>query len=207
MSKLGADPSPRTSSEDGLRLAERHPACRQHEARSGSDAERVNLAGYAKGKGASGCNREAESTDAPERGGLPRSSNEGSVMGLERRRWVIAADLGQPSCRWREPSARREEPLVQWRPAGLARWHEPDESRGSSPDVRPAKAGMFSRRQTCRGKSQEPRSLDSRVAGNQDPEAYRQGLPRGDHEPPGRNDSERECGLEIDWNRGPSPHP
>ena len=26
---------------------------------------------------------------------------------------------------------------------------------------------MFSRRQTCRGKSQEPRSLDSRVAGNQ----------------------------------------
>jgi hypothetical protein len=36
---------------------------------------------------------------------------------------------------------------------------------------------MFSRRQTCRGKSQEPRSLDSRVAGDQDPEAYRQGLP------------------------------
>jgi len=29
-----------------------------------------------KGKGASGYNREAESTDAPERGGLPRSSDE-----------------------------------------------------------------------------------------------------------------------------------
>jgi hypothetical protein len=75
------------------------------------------------------------------------------------------------------------------------------------PYVRPAKAGMFSRRKACRGKSQGPRSLDSRVAGNQGPEAYRQGLPRGDHESPGRNDSERECGLEIDWIRGPSPHP
>jgi hypothetical protein len=37
--------------------------------------ERENLAGDAKGKGASGSNREAESTDAPERGGLPRSSS------------------------------------------------------------------------------------------------------------------------------------
>jgi hypothetical protein len=33
-------------------------------------------AGDAKGRGASGSNREAESTDAPERGGLPRSSDE-----------------------------------------------------------------------------------------------------------------------------------
>jgi hypothetical protein len=35
-----------------------------------------NLAGDAKGQGTSGSNREAESTDAPERGGLPRSSDE-----------------------------------------------------------------------------------------------------------------------------------
>src|SRR6266699_1749492 len=35
-----------------------------------------NLAGDAKGKSTSGSNREAESTDAPERGGLPRSSDE-----------------------------------------------------------------------------------------------------------------------------------
>jgi hypothetical protein len=46
------------------------------EAQSGSCMERENLAGDAKGKGASGSNREAESTDAPERGGLPRSSVE-----------------------------------------------------------------------------------------------------------------------------------
>ena len=40
---------------------------------SGSCTERDNLAGDAKGKGASGSSREAESTDAPERGGLLRS--------------------------------------------------------------------------------------------------------------------------------------
>ena len=62
--------------------------------------------------------------------------------------------------------------------------------------VCPAKAGMFSRRKACRGKSQEPRSLDSRVAGNQNSEAYRQRLPREDDESPGRNDSERKSGLE-----------
>ena len=52
--------------------------------------ERENLAGDAKGKGASGSNREAESTDAPERGGLPCSSAEAGVMLVERRGQVIA---------------------------------------------------------------------------------------------------------------------
>jgi hypothetical protein len=46
------------------------------------------------------------------------------------------------------------------------------------------------------GKSQPPRSLDSRVEKDENPEAYRQGLPWGDYELPGRNDSERKCGLE-----------
>ena len=68
--------------------------------------------------------------------------------------------------------------------------------KSGRPGVRPEKTGVFSRRQACRGKSQAPCSLDSRVAGNQNPEAYRQGLPWGDHESPGRNDSERKCGLE-----------
>ena len=88
--------------------------------------ERENLTGDAKGKGASDSNREAESTDAPERGGLPRSSDEGPVMGLERRGWVIAADLGQ--------LVRREEPFVQWKAAAFVRWHEPDDARVSSPE-------------------------------------------------------------------------
>ena len=57
--------------------------------------ERENLAGdAAKGKGPSGANRKAESTDAPERGGLLRSSVEGSVMELERRGWVTTVEVG-----------------------------------------------------------------------------------------------------------------
>ena len=127
MSKPRGDPSCGTSSEDVLIPTERHPACRQREARSGSGMERENLAGDAKGKGASGSNREAESTDAPERGGLPRSSDEGSVTGLERRGRVTDVDLGQP--------AGREEPFVRRKAAAFTRRHEPDESRGSSPDL------------------------------------------------------------------------
>ena len=111
MSKPGGDPSSGISSGDVLILPERHPACRRREARPGSGMERENLAGDGKGKGASGSNREAESTDAPERDGLPRSSDEGSVMELERRggsrRYVGSTGDGmsptfngrrQPSC-------------------------------------------------------------------------------------------------------------
>src|ERR1700681_168505 len=128
MSKPGGDPSSGISSEDVLIPTERHPACRRREARPGSCMERENLAGDDKGKGASGDNREAESTNAPERGGLPRSSSEeGSVMGLERRGRVIAVDLGQP--------VRREEPFVQRKAAAFTRCHEPDKSRGLSPDL------------------------------------------------------------------------
>ena len=127
MSKPRVDPTFGISSEDVLIPTERHPACRRREARPGSCMERENLAGDAKGKGASGSNREAESTDAPERGGLPRSSDEGSVMGLERRGRVIAVDLGQP--------VRREEPFVQRKAAAFTRWHEPDKSRGLCPDL------------------------------------------------------------------------
>src|SRR6202162_1750363 len=127
MSKPRGDPSCGTSSEDVLIPTERPPACWQREARSGSGAERENLAGDAKGKGASGSHREAESTDAPERDGPPRSSDEGPVMGLESRGWVLAADLGQ--------LVRREEPFVQRKAAVFARCHEPDDARVSSPDV------------------------------------------------------------------------
>ena len=95
MSKPRVDPTFGISSVDVLILTKRHPACRRREAQPGSYKERENLAGDAKGKGASGSNREAESTDAPERGGLPRSSNEGPVMGLERRGRVIDVGSGQ----------------------------------------------------------------------------------------------------------------
>ena len=76
MSKPGGDPSSGISLGDVLRLPKRHPACRRREAQSGSCMERENLHGDVKGKGTSGSNREAESTDAPARGALPRSSDE-----------------------------------------------------------------------------------------------------------------------------------
>src|SRR5271157_3950438 len=95
MSKPGVDPTSGISPEDVLILSGRHPACRRREAQPGSNMERENLAGDAKGKGTSGSNREAESTDAPERGRLPRIGDEGPVMGLERRGRVIGVGPGQ----------------------------------------------------------------------------------------------------------------
>src|ERR1017187_8776696 len=95
MSKPGGDPSSGISSVDVLIPTERHPACRQREARSGCRTERENLAGAAKGKGTSGPNRKAESTDAPERGGLLRSSDEATVVVVERRGRAIDDESGQ----------------------------------------------------------------------------------------------------------------
>jgi hypothetical protein len=76
MSKPGADPTSGISLGDALRLPERHPAYRRREAQPGSCTERENLDDDAKGKGTRDSNREAESTDAPARGGLLRSSDE-----------------------------------------------------------------------------------------------------------------------------------
>ena len=125
MSKPEADLSSGTSLGDALRLPKRHPACRRREAQSGSCAERENLAGDAKGKSTSGSNREAESTDAPERGGLPRSSDEAGVMLVERRGRVIAVELGPTGGARRSPKGKA---------AAFARWHEPDDARVSSPE-------------------------------------------------------------------------
>ena len=108
MPKPEADPPSGTSLGDALRLPKRHPACRRREAQSGSCAERENLAGDAKGKGASGSNREAESTDVPERGGLPCSSDEAGVMPVERRGWVIAVERGPTGSNQEEPEGSAE---------------------------------------------------------------------------------------------------
>jgi hypothetical protein len=85
-----------------------------------------NLAGDAKGKGTSGSIREAESTDALERGGLLRSSYEAGVMLAERRGQVIAVELGPTGYVGRSPK-------VQRKAAAFVRWHEPDDARVSSP--------------------------------------------------------------------------
>ena len=57
-------------------LAIRCPVYRRRDPDLGFCMELENLVGDGKGKGASGANREAESTDAPARGGLLRSSDE-----------------------------------------------------------------------------------------------------------------------------------
>ena len=62
--------------EDTYLLFMRCPVYRRHDSHSGFRTELENLADDAKGKGASGRNREADSTDAPVRGGLLRSSGE-----------------------------------------------------------------------------------------------------------------------------------
>ena len=128
MSEPGGDPSSGISLGDVLRLPKRHPACRRRESQSGSRTERENLAGDAKGKGTSGSNREAESTDALERGGLLRSSYEAGVMLAERRGQVIAVEPGPTGYAGRSPK-------VQRKAAAFMRWHEPDDARVSSPDL------------------------------------------------------------------------
>src|SRR5271165_4254950 len=52
------------------------PVWRRRDSHSGSRTELENLIGDVKRKGTSGSNREAESIDAPIRGGLLRSSDE-----------------------------------------------------------------------------------------------------------------------------------
>ena len=91
---------------------DRHPACRWRESQPVSCAERENLAGDRKGKGASGYHREAESTNVPERDGLPRSSDEGTVMVLERRGQVIAAGIGPTGYAGRSPIVQGHELLA-----------------------------------------------------------------------------------------------
>ncbi len=70
--------------------------------------ERENLASNTKGKGASGSHRETENTNAPERGGLPHSSIEGSVIELERRGQVITVELGPTGYAGRSPIVQRK---------------------------------------------------------------------------------------------------
>src|ERR1035437_10109160 len=87
------------------------------------------------------------------------------LEGISHEKAAHGVQAGQP-CRTNTLASDRESPFIK---AGCG--------KSACPVVCPVKAGVFSRRQTCRGKSQTPRSLDGRVEGNQDSEAHRQGLP------------------------------
>ena len=95
MSKPGGDPSSGISLGEVLRLPKRNPACRRREAQPDSCMERENLCGDAQGKGTSGSNREAESTDAPLGADCSVIAMKW-VMPVERREWAIAIASGQP---------------------------------------------------------------------------------------------------------------
>src|ERR1700730_803379 len=96
-SKPGPLPSPGKSMAETYLLAMRCPVLRRRDSHSGCCTELENLDGDGKGKGTSGQNREAESTDAPTRGGLLGSSDEAG------------------ECPWSEAS--RSSPLRLGRPA------------------------------------------------------------------------------------------
>ena len=64
---------------------------------------RENLHGDAKGKGTSGADRKAESTDAGSRDGVARSSEEDPVTGSERRRDIVRL--------YRKVNRKREDPF------------------------------------------------------------------------------------------------
>jgi len=89
MPKPGGGHSSGISLGDVLILPKRHPAWRRREARPGFRMERENLFSDGKGQATSGSNREGESTEAERRDGAARSSDEGSVMGLERGGCVV----------------------------------------------------------------------------------------------------------------------
>ena len=89
--------------------AMRCPVYRRRDPDPGFRTELENLIGDAKGKGASE-EHEAESTDAPIRGGLPRSSDEAGVMSAERRGQVTGVIVGstgnrRSSTQWRKAAA------------------------------------------------------------------------------------------------------
>ena len=134
----------------------------------------------------------------------PAGSNRSSHRGNEMAEGTSVQDRRRTLRRtWRlgnlsTPNEVQKLPMASHAKDGVRSCPRAGCGKSACPVVCPAKAGMFSRRKACRGKSQKPRSLDSRVAGNQDSEAYRQRLPREDDESPGRNDSERKSGLESE---------
>ncbi len=82
------------------------------------------------------------------------------------------------------------------------RWHEPDDARVSSPVVCPGKASMFSRGQSCRGRSQSP---VVRIAEEMETEPTKpiDKISLGEiNESPGRNKSERVVASKVSKSEG-----
>ena len=91
------------------------------------------------------CNRKSRNGNPPPKAGRARVL---SQRHESESRIQAKADLKPPACR--SPEGRVS--IVRWNPKGMR--------------VCPAKAGVFSGRQSHQGKSQEPCSLDSQEEGN-----------------------------------------
>ena len=124
MSKPGADPSSGMSLEDVLRLTKRHPACRRREAQPGSCTEHENLAGDAKGKA------QAAPTARPK---VPMRHLGADCSVVASKRGNARGAKGAGHRHLTRVNRQREEPGAQWKAAAFARWHEPDDTRASSP--------------------------------------------------------------------------
>jgi hypothetical protein len=84
---------------------------------------------------------------------------------------------------------------------------EPCDGRLTSTVVCPVMAGVFSRRQSCDGKSQKPCSSDGRVKGTDILKPIDIIIFKDDNELSGRNKSERRGGPEIEKPQRSSPQP
>lgn len=105
--------------------------------------------------------REAESTDASIRRGLPHSSDDAGVMLAERRGQVTGVGM-EPTCKGRSPN-------TQWKTAVFARWHEPDEARVSRPESVSGSGGSSPGRLGASTTSRHVRcSRESKPAGGSD---------------------------------------
>jgi hypothetical protein len=113
-SKPRAHPDLGNSMRDICLLIMRCPVYRRRETHLGSCVELGNLFGDAKGKSSSGDNREAESTNAANRGGLPCSSVEVPVMGMERRGRVTRGGAGRSTGDRRNLSVSAEGGSLHW---------------------------------------------------------------------------------------------
>src|SRR5215831_6109163 len=136
--------------EETCLLSMRCPVYRRRDSNPGSCSELETLVGDAKGKGASG---ETMRPKVPMR--CPGADC--SIVALNRGNARGAKGAGHP--RW-DPFWVNGQPEeltgLDGKAAAFDGWHEPDKSRDLRPVVCPGKASVFSRRQTCRGRSQSP---------------------------------------------------
>src|SRR5262245_39700506 len=108
VSKPEGDPSSGISSVDVLIPTERHPACRQREARSGCRTERENLAGDAKGKKAQAAPTARPKVPMRRRGADCLVVALKRVIPVEQRGQVIAVELGPTGSNREEPERSAE---------------------------------------------------------------------------------------------------